>query len=174
MNKIIKLTERQIYEAIENDDFQYLNDNDIPHNDGNVNITVGGRLNDDEYSKPITTDKISQTIGKQQYPNYGNFYYTKTYNTMKEGIDNNNDGIDDFYNNKEMDVLSNGNPKDNITRIPASVDEKLDNLINVMNMNNLSIKQQAMVLNKIIESIPTNMIPPIWKKELMLKLNSKK
>lgn len=173
MNKIIKLTTKQIYEATENNDFQYLSDNDIPHNDGNVNITVGGRLNNDEYSNPITTDKISQTIAKQQYPNYGNFYYTKNYHTMKEGVDNNQDGIDDFYNNKEMDVLSNGNPNDNLVRIPESVNEKLDNLINVMKMNNLSIKQQSMVLNKIIESIPTGMIPPMWKRELILKLNSK-
>ena len=83
----------------------------------------------------------------------------------------NNDGVDDFYNNAELDTLGNGDTNDDLIKIPESVQRKMNLLIDSMQM--LSPKQQAIVLNKIIESFDLSSIPYSWLKELRLKINKK-
>jgi hypothetical protein len=94
--------------------------------------------------------------------------------TMREGInvanDNNNDNVDDFYNHSELDIMSNGDDKDNLTKIPNGVDKKTQILVDAISSSNLKPKQQAMVLNKLLEVLNISSIPYSWKKELMLKL----
>ena len=89
---------------------------------------------------------------------------------MREGVDVNNDNVDDFYNNDELDILSNGDNNDNLIQIPQGVDYKTNMLVAAM--NNLNSKQQAIVINKILENVDMNSIPYRWKKELIMKLLS--
>ena len=89
---------------------------------------------------------------------------------MREGVDVNNDNVDDFYNNDELDILSNGDNNDNLIQIPQGVDYKTNMLVDAM--NNLNPKQQAIVINKILENVDMNSIPYRWKKELIMKLLS--
>ena len=81
----------------------------------------------------------------------------------------------DFYDtgvipDDNIDILSNGNPDDNLVVIPQDVQHKIDLLINIVKQNNLKPKQQAIVLNKMIEELDTENIPYQWKKILMDKL----
>ena len=87
-----------------------------------------------------------------------------------ESVDVNNDNVDDFYNNDELDILSNGDNNDNLIQIPQGVDYKTNMLVDAM--NNLNSKQQAIVINKILENVNMNDIPYRWKKELIMKLLS--
>ena len=87
---------------------------------------------------------------------------------MREGVDINKDNVDDFYNNDELDTLSNGDINDNLTKIPQGVEYKTDVLIDAI--DTLQPKQQAIVLNKILENLDMSSIPYMWKKELIKKL----
>jgi len=175
MPKNIKITERQykaILEDIDND-FIYFSDNDTKHCDGQVNISADGKIDADTNANPVMGDEIQQTItpqGWNRYRSYGNVRPQ----TMREGInvanDNNNDNVDDFYNHSELDIMSNGDDKDNLTKIPNGVDKKTQILVDAISSSNLKPKQQAMVLNKLLEVLNISSIPYSWKKELMLKL----
>lgn len=177
MSRNIKITEKQykkIQEDIDNE-FIYFSDNDSKNCDGQLNITADGKIDNETYGNPTTADKIQQTLTPQNYDryrSYGNIYPR----SMREGIDinkdKNNDGVDDFYNHEELDILSNGKEDDNLTKIPTSIDNKTQILVDAIKNNSLKPKQQAMVLNKLIEVLDLSSIPYSWKKELMLKLKS--
>ena len=68
--------------------------------------------------------------------------------------DNNKDGVDDFYNNDELDIMSNGDERDNLECISNTVDTRTDNLVNLIKQ--LPPKKQAIVLNKILENMDLN------------------
>ena len=79
---------------------------------------------------------------------------------------------DDFYDvkgfhNAELNTLTNDNDKDNLVKIPQSIERKLDILLDSIKQSNLTPKQQAIVLNKIIEELDYDNIPNQWKKELI-------
>ena len=89
---------------------------------------------------------------------------------MREGVEL--DQSNDFYdmkgfNNSELNTLTNGNSKDNLVKIPQSIEKKLDVLLDSIKQSNLTPKQQAIVLNKIIEELDYDNIPNQWKKELI-------
>jgi hypothetical protein len=166
--KVIVVTEQQIKEAGE-ETFSYLDaSNDMNPNGNEKEITADGQLSDKEYGNPVTTDKIGKTITNQCYGSYGYMWTGR----MRESTDKDGDGIDDFYNNSELDILSNGNSNDDLVKIPEGVDYKVNNLVTAC--QNLSPKQKAIVLNRFIESFDLNEVPYSWKKEMILKIRSAK
>lgn len=174
MSKNIKVTEeqyRKLQEAIDND-FIYFTDDDVKNCNGLTNISADGKLDDNEFAEPVTSDKIQQSLtpqGYNRYRTYGNISHS-----MREGVDVNKDNVDDFYNNDEMDIMSNGDEKDNLVKIPAGVDNKTQLLVDAIANNKLTPKQQAIVINKLIETLDLSQIPYSWRKELMLKLKANK
>ena len=90
--------------------------------------------------------------------------------TIREN-DDNNDGVDDFYKHSELDILSDNDDQNNLIKIPKGVDVKLDSLID--SITNLQPKQQAIVLNKLVETMKLDSIPYSWAKELMNKILSR-
>ena len=180
MKHIIKLTEKQLKE-VDNKTFTYLSGSDVSNYDGQTHITVTGKLADDEYGDPTTTDKVSNTLTPQTYTRYGIGGYGRyrnineeenmdTNNSTKDTDDDNN--VNNFYKKDELDTLGNDVENDNLTRIPEGVEYKLNLLLKEMDSLKLTPKQQAIVLNKIIEVLECNEMPFSWKKTLMLKLKS--
>lgn len=164
--RIVKLTEEQLREAY-GDSFEYLSDNDVKPYAGQSEITVQGMVDDEDMGEPITSDEISDKL----VPQWRGSYRWRC-RSMRESNDSDEDGVDDFYNHEQLDVLSNGDNDDNITRVPDSVIKKADILIDMMKSSNLTSKQNAMVLNKIVEAIGMDGIPYSWMKELMYKVRS--
>lgn len=167
MKKIIKVTENQLKET-EGDAFKYLDtDNDVPSSNGSSEIGVTGKTDDENYGIPVDSDKVANSMTPQGYNRYRMYGNNVIPGWVRES-DDNNDGVDDFYNHVELDTLSNNNNTDNLMKIPNGTDYKLDILID--DIKNLQPKQQAMVLNKIIETINISNIPYSWAKELMHKI----
>lgn len=148
------------------DSFEYLDGSDTKQYNGQSEVSVDGKVEPETDGKPTTTDKVMTSLTPQAYNRYGNMFRRG----VREANDKNGDGIDDFYNHDELDVISNGNDDDDLTKIPEGVLNKIDNLIDIIKGNNLSPKQQAIVLNKIIENVDLTNIPYSWKKELSLKI----
>lgn len=168
--RIIRITEQQLKEAYP-DAYEYLDNNsDVKPFDGNTNISVAGKVSDEEDGMTITTDDVATMVTNQNNP-YG--YRTSGYARPYIGeADANADGVDDFYNHDELDTLSNGEKKDDITRVPDSIIRKLDILIDAMAP--LNGKQKMMILNKMVENVDMQQAPYQWRKELALKITSGK
>lgn len=165
----IIITESQLREAV-GDSFSYLDfDNSVTPHDGNTEISVTGKLSDEEDAAPVTTDDIGTMLSPQNYisTRTGARMYNRPATFLKEA-DKNNDGVDDFFNHEELDVLSNGDNDDDLTRVPGSVLNKIDLLLKAMEP--LSSKQKAMVINKMIESVDWTTVMGPWRKELSLKI----
>ena len=79
------------------------------------------------------------------------------------------DKVDDAYNVEQANVMSNGNPSDNLTVVPQSVIMRTNALLQTM--KNLSPIQTANVVNKFLESIDFSTMPYKLKKEIRLKVN---
>lgn len=165
---IIKLTRKQLTEA-ENDVFGYLNNGDFKQYSGQSEIGVTGKKDDDEYGNPKTSDDLANKISAQTYNRYCGFALKP--HTLRED-DTNKDGVDDYYNNNELDTLGNNSDNDDLVKIPESIQRKVNILIDSMQM--LTAKQQAIVLNKLIESFDLSSLPYAWLKELRLKINARK
>lgn len=165
---IIKLTRKQLTEA-ENDVFGYLNNGDFKQYSGQSEIGVTGKKDDDEYGKPKTSDDLANKISAQTYNRYCGFALKP--HALRED-DTNKDGVDDYYNNDELDTLGNNSDNDDLVKIPESIQRKVNILIDSMQM--LTAKQQAIVLNKLIESFDLSSLPYAWLKELRLKINARK
>ncbi|MCD8207248.1 MAG: hypothetical protein LUD72_04845 [Bacteroidales bacterium] len=168
----IIVTEKQLRES-EGDAFQYLGlgGNDKPYN-GQSEISASGDV-DGTYAKPISTDKVAHQRTPQYWSRYRIRGDRRAY-SMREGVsidtDKDDDGVDDFYNHDELDVLGNQDENDNLTRVPKSIDDKSKQLLSIM--SGLTQKQKAMVLNRMIEDCDLSTIPYSWKKELCKKLMS--
>lgn len=167
-NHIIKLTKQQLAEA-EEDAFNYLGNGDFKQYNGQSEISVPGHENNEEMGDEKSTDAFADKMSSQTYNRYAGFALRP--HTLREN-DTNQDGVDDFYNNDELDTLGNGDESDDLVKVPESVQRKMDILIS--SMQNLTPKQQAIVLNKIIESFDLSSLPYAWLKELRLKINKRK
>lgn len=188
MKRIIKITESQLKET-EGEAFKYLDttDDTTPYN-GQSTITAQGKLNGEENSEPIITDRIGKQRTPQSWARYRAYGNINMYphkdksnfinDNLDEGIsvgdDKDNDGVPDHYENVGdmggLDILSDGDDSNNLTVIPKSVDVKLE-LLNKA-MENLSPKQKAMVINNFLEQNDISQIPNAWKKTLMYKVSS--
>lgn len=168
MSKNIKISEKQYRLLQEADDvFSYVGDGESKPFDGYGNITADGKI-DGETAAPqkTTADKISKirsVDGWNRYRSYGNVYPA----TMRE-----NNQKNDFYDvngfeSGELNTLTNGDEKDNLVKIPYSIERKLNILLDSIKQLNLSPKQQGIILNKVIETLDYDAIPNQWKKELI-------
>lgn len=166
-NHIIKLTEAQLSEA-EKEAFDYLGNGDFKPFSGQSEISVTGKENDEEWGEPKTSDSFANKLSAQTYCRYSGPAF-RPHNLREE--DEDNDGVDDYYNNPELDTLGNGNSDDDLVKIPEGVQHKVNILIGAMQA--LQPKQQAIVINKIIESFDFSSLPYAWLKELRLKINTK-
>lgn len=194
MKRIIKLTEQQLREASYDNTFNYLGGGDTSNYSGQSQIFATGKLGpEEEYGDPITTDKVSRSLSPQTYNRYGvgsqgyrKFQNTpdtnlldidieddeisQTTNEDTQKLSDDDNEIDNFYKKDELDTLGNGVENDNLTRIPEGVEYKINLLLSEIKRLNLTPKQQAIVLNKIVESFDVEKIPYSWKKTLMLKI----
>ena len=83
-------------------------------------------------------------------------------------IDERNDFYDvNGFQSKELNTLTNDNEKDNLIKIPYSIEHKLNILLDSIKELNLTPKQQGIILNKVIETLDYDSIPNQWKKELI-------
>lgn len=179
MSRKIKITNEQYKSLQEDNDYDvgiYTN-NTIKPNIGLSYVSVEGGFDNDDLPNPTTTDDFQKQLTTQNY-NCFRGGYGRPFHSIKEGVkidnDKNNDGVDDFYNNKELDTLTNGNINDDLTKIPSSVESKINKLINIIDTNNMTGKQKAIILNKLLTDFNFSGVPYSWKKELMLKIMNKK
>ena len=168
MSKNIKITEKQYKLLQETDEtFTYVGDTESKPFDGYGNITADGKI-DGETAAPekTTADRIGKmrsVDGWNRYRSYGNVYPT----TMREQ-DERNDFYDvNGFQSKELNTLTNDNEKDNLIKIPYSIERKLNILLDSIKELNLTPKQQGIILNKVIETLDYDAIPNQWKKELI-------
>ncbi|MBO6244343.1 MAG: hypothetical protein J6O41_07285 [Clostridia bacterium] len=168
MSKNIKITQEQYKLLQETDEtFTYVGDTESKPFDGYGNITADGKI-DGETAAPekTTADRIGKmrsVDGWNRYRSYGNVYPT----TMREQ-DERNDFYDvNGFQNKELNTLTNDNEKDNLIKIPYSIERKLNILLDSIKELNLTPKQQGIILNKVIETLDYDAIPNQWKKELI-------
>lgn len=168
MSKNIKISEEQYKLLQETDEtFTYIGNTESKPFDGYGNITADGKI-DGETAAPekTTADKIGKmrsVDGWNRYRSYGNVYPT----TMREQ-DERNDFYDvNGFQSKELNTLTNDNEKDNLIKIPYSIERKLNILLDSIKELNLTPKQQGIILNKVIETLDYDAIPNQWKKELI-------
>ncbi len=171
MPKNIKITKEQYKKLIESkeDDFSYLSNDDTKPCDGQLNITANGKVEYDKNGKPVKADDVQKMLTPQSYRRY-RAYGNISPRCMREGvaIDDSNDFYDvGGFKNKELNTLTDDNEKDNLVKIPKGVENKINILLDSIKSSNLSPKQQAIVLNKIIEALNYDEIPNQWKKELI-------
>lgn len=166
--RIIKLTKQQLKEA-EEGAFEFLSNGDFKQYNGQSEVSVAGKKDDEHYGDPKTSDDLGRKITAQTYNRYCGV--ASKPRSLRED-DTNHDGIDDFYNNDELDTLGNETTNDDLVKIPQSVQYKADILMNALTQ--LTPKQQAIVLNKIIEGLDLSSLPYAWLKELRLKINNRK
>ena len=179
MTRNIKITERQ-YQMLENlneEEYTYLdNDDNTKPYTGYNEISPEGK-NMDGITPPkkrVKTDDVEKMETPQSW--VANNFHNRAFATMlREGGKIQNGKEIDFYDtnsipspSKELDILSNGNENDDLVKIPIGIDKKSDILIDAV--KGLTSKQQAIVLNKMIEELDTDNIPYQWKKELIEKL----
>jgi hypothetical protein len=167
---IIKLTRQQLTEA-EDGSFNYLGNGDFKQYNSQSEISVTGKKDDEEWGKPKTSDDFADKISSQGYNRFSGYAY-QPHTLREEDGDTDNDGVDDYYNNEELDTLGNNNRNDDLVKIPQGVQQKLNVLIGAM--SSLTPKQQAIVMNKFIESFDLSTLPYSWLKELRLKINTKR
>lgn len=150
--------------------FLYLDtDNDRSPSDADSHIGVDGKIDDTTSGNTLTADKVANSLTPQWYNRYRS-YTNLQGRCMREGVDLDNDNVDDFYNHDELDILSNGKDNDNLCKIPQGVERKTDILVD--SISQLTAKQQGIVINKILDNVDMSSLPYSWRKELMMKLLS--
>ena len=175
MARSIKITPRQykmLQEATE-DSFVYFTDDDTKPYDGQVNISANGKTEPQENGKPVTGDEVARSLTPQGYNRFRS--YGNISRAMREGVDINSpqkDKAKDFYDvdgfkNNELNILTDNNDKDDLVKIPQTIQQKLKILLDNVKRLKLTPKQQSIVLNKAIEDLDTDAIPNQWKKELI-------
>lgn len=164
--RLIKITEKQLREA---ESFNYFSGSDTPNGDGNTHISVGGRYDGNEMAKPIDSNDIASSETASSY----NRYYDRSHgirrslsgtigesNDLDGDVDDN--GVDDFFEKPELD----NNHNNDIIQIPQGIQRKVDLLVH--DMKRLSPKQQAVVIDRIIENFNLSSLPPSYLRNLRM------
>ena len=169
-NRLIRITENQLKEA---ETFNFLNGTSEPHCDGQSAISADGRLNDDEYGQPETTDDIADTVSPQAYLRY--FDKSHGINGIRRiwesDEDLNDDGADDFTQKPDKDLLNDTNSNNDITRIPPTVTQKLNLFLNEVAKHNLTERKKYIILSHILKVLGLHSLPPSYKKDLRNTIN---
>lgn len=167
MQKVIKLTKRQLQEMNCTDFFYLDTDNDRCSTDGQSHISVDGKVDDINSGETLISDKIANSLTPQWYNRYRS-YANLQGRCVREGVDLDKDNVDDFFNHEELDIASNKKDNDNLCKIPQGAEKKTDMFIDAIIP--LNCKQQAICINKILDNVDLSSLPYSWKKELYLKL----
>jgi hypothetical protein len=169
-NRLIRITENQLKEA---ESFNFLNGTSEPHCDGQSAISADGRLNDDEYGQPETTDDIADTVSPQAYLRY--FDKSHGINGIRRiwesDEDLNDDGANDFTQKPDKDLLNDNNFANDITRIPPTVIQKLNLFLNEIAKHNLTERKKYIILSHILKVLGLHSLPPSYKKDLRNTIN---
>ena len=159
MNRNIKITESQYRMLQEADEemFPYVTDNDAKPFNGYGEISADGKESGEENAHEKTTaDKVQQMRtmdGWNRYRTYGNVYPT----TVREGVDITNKEDNTADDIGETDAIDSQELENNtLVQIPQPVKEKVNILLNTIQKEHLSAKQQAVVLNDLIKALSSN------------------
>lgn len=166
MKRIIKLTEKQLNEATDNG-FNYLNGGDVPNYSGQTFISATGKIKQDEYGKPTTSDMVGNSLSSQTFDRYN-----LTTQTYRQKTNENDEFLPNLNKEKKTNIDDSNDIEDaeeEIT-IPMGIESKLDMLIKALESTKMTPKQRSVVLNKIVERLPLDNIPFAWKKELISKI----
>lgn len=166
MPKRIIITEEQFREAFP-DSFSYIDfENDSQSNDGNVNVSVTGKLSDDEDGMPVTTDDVATALGRTNPFFYG---MRGCASRVREDVfyDFNNNG-EVNKENSMLNILANGDDSDDISAVPGSVLRRLDILL--AQIDRLMPRKKAELFSNMIDSIEWGSIPMEWRKEMYYKI----
>lgn len=184
MARIVRLTEEQMKYIEEN---TILNGFDTPSEVPEYTmskVSVSGKMNPEEFADPITTDDKADTMAKS-FPWGTGSYYKGTHipmvqeqeqNTVSDpynDTDQSGDGVKDKFNHADANELNDGNEDDDLEVIPRSVEMYLDRLIAAANSANLTPKKKINILNKLVDKMNLQGLPPSYKKETSMKIFSK-
>ena len=184
--RVIRLSQEQLHEVAASN-YEYLSDIQLKPYNGQSEVSANGAMGISEPGAPTTTDDTGKNITPQGYNRFGTgyrpYYYREVdtdlndYDELSESIylneeDKNNDNVDDYYeNDQSMDILSDGNPNDNLVKIPVGVQNKLEALITTMRSANLSPKACAIVAIKFLKDMNTSALPYNWKRYIRTLIN---
>lgn len=171
MKKTIKLTEAQM-KRIEEMTFDGGIDTPmtIPEYPQSQ-VTVSGKMSDDEFADPVTTDDVAGKMCKS-FP-WGTAYARGYAPKVMMEDDATGDGVNDMFNHTDANELNDGDETDDQQIIPHSVEMHLDRLIQSIRQADLPPKKQMNILNKLVDSLGLKGIPPSYKKETSMKIFSK-
>ena len=183
MPKNIKITEKQYRMLQEADEevFSYTTDSDVKPFDGFGGVNVDGKIDGETNAEEkVTSDRVEKMRtmdGWNRYRTYGRLYPT----VVREGVitkgndANKSDDIGEvpsaIKNNKDLNTLTN-DKKDDLTRIPQGVQDKINLLLDVVNKANLTAKQKGIVLNKLIEALNTDSVPYQMQRKWQKNINN--
>ncbi len=168
--RLIRITEQQLKEA---DTFNFLNGTSEPHCDGQRSISADGRLNDDGYGVPETSDDVADTECPQSYLRYFDKYHggngIRRLGESEE--DENGDGAKDFYQKPDKDLLNDNDFNNDIVRIPPMVIQKLKLFLEEVAKHNLTERKKYIILSHILRVFGLHSLPPSYKKDLRNTIN---
>lgn len=185
MGKIIRLTEKQLKRLKEEAfDQGFDNANTIPEYPQST-VNVSGKVNSDEFANPVTTDDVANKMAKSFPWGVGAYYRGTSLPMVQEGeessisdmynnTDQTGDGVKDKFNHADANVLNDGNEDDDQQIIPHTIEIHLDRLIKAIQNANLPAKKQINILNKLVDNMNLQGIPPSYKKETSMKIFAKK
>ena len=187
IKRTIKLTTEQINETV---GYIFDTDNETPQFDWSITST--SKILPNEYGEPTTTDKVGKSLAHNRYGWYTSNWRGNTYrdlynnlsentqptqtttntNQMKQAGKANNAAektlaFADRATNGRVDDLSDNDPHDDRQVVQASVEQAADVLVDKLAQAMASPKQQAIILNKIIERCNLKSLPIEWKKRLI-------
>jgi hypothetical protein len=171
MLKNIKITERQyqmLQEADENT-FPYVTNSISKPFDGNTNTTADGKVDGEENAKPTTSDEVASMRRMDGWWNGNRSRGNNCATMLREFKD---EQSNDFYDvsgfkNKELNTLTDENDKNDLEKIPYSIEQKLNFLLDLIKQMNLSPRKQGMIVKKVIQELDYDAIPNQWKKQLI-------
>jgi hypothetical protein len=163
--RLIRITENQLKEA---ETFNFLNGTSEPHCDGQRAISADGRLDDDDYGQPETTDDIADTVSPQAYLRYFDKIYggNGIRRIWESDEDKNGDGADDFTQKPDKDLLNDNDFNNDIVRIPPMVFHKLNLFLEEVAKHNLTERKKYIILSHILKVLGLHNLPPSYQRDL--------
>lgn len=150
--KIIRLTEKQLREAY-NDDFSYISDDPTRQYDGNTYVYTAGKIDDKEHGEPNDTDKLS-VMTPQGY--WAGWHRRNT--SIRENVHGDADAGEEYTNPQIVDMDSNieqtdvyqdKDPTNVNTVIPQSVTYHMNLFLNAI--KTLDARKQSMIVKELMK-----------------------
>lgn len=162
--RIIRISDKQLREAIGDVPFDYLTDNDMPEFAGNAEISPSGKIDGDERGIPMSTDMVGDMLAPSsgRFPNsygYGRGIREAYGSDGQENYpnqDEDGDGINNFYDDLTNNTLDNNNADDDTTITSETILRKMDNLLNAVEQSGVNSRVQAAIATAILNGINGN------------------